>query len=79
MEFKDLVKNNWNVDIQGNHMFKLVNKLKNLKPHLNKLNWKNGNLFERVKDLKSKLHEVQRMIDLNHAGKKLRDEGSIVL
>ncbi|GJT82249.1 RNA-directed DNA polymerase, eukaryota, reverse transcriptase zinc-binding domain protein [Tanacetum coccineum] len=48
---------------KGHDMFKMVKKLKALKPYLNKLNWKHGNLFDRVSDLKKKLHDVQDKID----------------
>ncbi|GJY01630.1 hypothetical protein Tco_0359782 [Tanacetum coccineum] len=60
-------------------MYGLVKKLKNLKPHLKKLNWKNGNLFEKVADLKTKLYNVQRKIDMDYANKVLRAEGVEVL
>ncbi|GJT64892.1 RNA-directed DNA polymerase, eukaryota, reverse transcriptase zinc-binding domain protein [Tanacetum coccineum] len=53
--------------------------LKGLKPFLNKLNWKNGNLFDKVVDLKNKLHNVQERIDLNPSDKSLRTEGIEVL
>nr|GEZ08754.1 RNA-directed DNA polymerase, eukaryota, reverse transcriptase zinc-binding domain protein [Tanacetum cinerariifolium] len=38
LEFKDMVKEKWNLEIQGHHMYKLLKKFKSLKPHLNKLN-----------------------------------------
>ncbi|GKE53758.1 RNA-directed DNA polymerase, eukaryota, reverse transcriptase zinc-binding domain protein [Tanacetum coccineum] len=57
----------------------LVKKLKNLKPHLNKLNWKNGNLFGRVTDLKTKLHSIQSNIDKDPTNKALREEGVEIL
>ncbi|GKB59214.1 RNA-directed DNA polymerase, eukaryota, reverse transcriptase zinc-binding domain protein [Tanacetum coccineum] len=60
MEFKDLVKEKWNMEVQGHAMFKMVKKLKALKPYLNKLNWKHGNLFDRVSDLK-KTRKLQVM------------------
>ncbi|GKD05457.1 RNA-directed DNA polymerase, eukaryota, reverse transcriptase zinc-binding domain protein, partial [Tanacetum coccineum] len=44
--FLDVVKDNWKTEVDGFAMFKLVKKLKAMKPALNKLNWKNGNLFE---------------------------------
>nr|GEY28435.1 RNA-directed DNA polymerase, eukaryota, reverse transcriptase zinc-binding domain protein [Tanacetum cinerariifolium] len=68
----DLVMGKWGLEVQGHHMYRLVKKLKALKPHLNKLNWKNGNLFEKVTILKTKLHDVQRRIDLDLANKDLR-------
>ncbi|GJR06050.1 RNA-directed DNA polymerase, eukaryota, reverse transcriptase zinc-binding domain protein [Tanacetum coccineum] len=75
LEFKDMVKEKWNLEIQRHHMYKLVKKLKSPKPYLNKLNWKNGNLFERVVVLKAKLYDVQRKIDMNPTNKALRIEG----
>ncbi|GKD06874.1 RNA-directed DNA polymerase, eukaryota, reverse transcriptase zinc-binding domain protein [Tanacetum coccineum] len=56
-------------------MYKLVKKLKSLKPHLNKLNWSNGNLFKKAANLKEKLQEVQGKIDKDPTNKELRDEG----
>ncbi|GJV21719.1 hypothetical protein Tco_1370739 [Tanacetum coccineum] len=54
---------------------KIDRKIKSLKPYLNKLNWKNGNLFERVVVLKAKLYDVQRKIYMNPTDKALRIEG----
>ncbi|GKC40801.1 hypothetical protein Tco_1053185 [Tanacetum coccineum] len=79
MEFKDLVKEKWNIEVQGHDMFKMVKKLKVLKPYLNKLNWKHGNLFDRISDLKKKLHDVQAKIDKDPFNKSLRQEGIQVL
>nr|GEX92818.1 hypothetical protein [Tanacetum cinerariifolium] len=73
-EFTELVKDKWNTKVQGHAMYKLVSKLKGLKQHLNKLNWKNGNLFEKVADIKTKLYNVQRNIDLDPTNKDLRNE-----
>ncbi|GJX81501.1 RNA-directed DNA polymerase, eukaryota, reverse transcriptase zinc-binding domain protein [Tanacetum coccineum] len=75
VEFKNMVKDKWNLDVHGYAMYRLVKKLKALKPHLNKLNWKNGNLFEKVADPKTKLFNVQRRIDLDPTNKVLRNEG----
>ncbi|GKC71869.1 RNA-directed DNA polymerase, eukaryota, reverse transcriptase zinc-binding domain protein [Tanacetum coccineum] len=75
MEFKELVKEKWNIKIQRHHTYSLVKKLKSLKPHLHKLNWKNSNLFERVVVLKVKLYDVQSKIDMNPTDKDLRIEG----
>ncbi|GJX09286.1 RNA-directed DNA polymerase, eukaryota, reverse transcriptase zinc-binding domain protein [Tanacetum coccineum] len=79
VEFKEVIKENWDTTIQGHAMYKLVKKLKVLKPHLNKLNWKNGNLFQRVNDLKAKLCEIQGRIDKDPTNTMLRTEGVNVL
>nr|GEZ08148.1 hypothetical protein [Tanacetum cinerariifolium] len=44
-------------------MFQVVKKLKSLKKHLNGLNWKNGNLFKRVADLKEYLKVAQANVN----------------
>ncbi|GKC95886.1 hypothetical protein Tco_1161328 [Tanacetum coccineum] len=79
VEFKELVRKNWDISIQGHAMYKLVKKLKILKPYLNKLNWKNGNLFGRVSELKAKLQNIQKDIDKDPTNKSLRAEGIEVL
>ncbi|GKA35159.1 RNA-directed DNA polymerase, eukaryota, reverse transcriptase zinc-binding domain protein [Tanacetum coccineum] len=64
------------INIHGHAMYRLVKKLKILKPHLN---WKNGNLFGRVIELKTKLQNVQSMIDKDPTNKVLRAKGVEVL
>ncbi|GJZ57652.1 RNA-directed DNA polymerase, eukaryota, reverse transcriptase zinc-binding domain protein [Tanacetum coccineum] len=56
-------------------MFKLVKMLKAMKSTLNKLNWKNGNLFEKVKKLKLNLDEIQTKIDADPTNISLREQG----
>lgn len=73
-EFHGLVVDKWNYEIQGHAMYRLVKKLKSLKPHLNKLNWKNGNLFVKVVELKKKLCDVQMKIDKDPVNRWFRDE-----
>ncbi|GJU74803.1 RNA-directed DNA polymerase, eukaryota, reverse transcriptase zinc-binding domain protein [Tanacetum coccineum] len=60
-------------------MFKLVKKLKAIKPIMNKLNWQNGNLTEKVKRLKKNLDEVQMMIDKDPHNGLLREQGVVIL
>ncbi|GKD76561.1 RNA-directed DNA polymerase, eukaryota, reverse transcriptase zinc-binding domain protein [Tanacetum coccineum] len=73
IDFQECV--NEDIDIQGHDMFRMVKKLKSLKPFLNRLNWKNGNLFEKVVSLKTKLHEVQSKIEKDPTNQVLRTEG----
>ncbi|GJU13272.1 RNA-directed DNA polymerase, eukaryota, reverse transcriptase zinc-binding domain protein [Tanacetum coccineum] len=54
-EFKSIIKEKWNIEVEGFAMFKLVKKLKSMKPIMNNLNWKNGNLCDKVKKLKKAL------------------------
>ncbi|GKF74625.1 RNA-directed DNA polymerase, eukaryota, reverse transcriptase zinc-binding domain protein, partial [Tanacetum coccineum] len=62
--------------INGHSMYMMVKKLKGLKPHLDKLNWSNGNLFKKADELKEKLNEVQGKIDKDPTNKELREEGA---
>ncbi|GKC15340.1 RNA-directed DNA polymerase, eukaryota, reverse transcriptase zinc-binding domain protein [Tanacetum coccineum] len=62
-EFLPTVKKEWNTDIEGHSMFRLVNKLNILKTHMNKLNWKNGNLYKRVEEIKDMLKLAQAKLD----------------
>ena len=59
-EFLDVVKEGWKNDVQGCKMYQVTQKLKLLKKPLKKLNWKNGNLFEKVESLKMKLEDAQK-------------------
>ncbi|GJX96968.1 peptidase C48, SUMO/sentrin/Ubl1 [Tanacetum coccineum] len=73
-EFEGIVKEEWKYNCNGYAMYQLVKKLKNLKPHLNKLNWKNGNLFQKVEELKEKLSDIQERIDKEPLNRSLREE-----
>ncbi|GJR98403.1 hypothetical protein Tco_0270577 [Tanacetum coccineum] len=58
-EFADYVGQVWESEIIACHMYKVVQKLKRFKNPLNRLNWKNGNLSEKVTSLKEKLTNAQ--------------------
>ncbi|GKA88883.1 RNA-directed DNA polymerase, eukaryota, reverse transcriptase zinc-binding domain protein [Tanacetum coccineum] len=76
-EFKIVVEENWNVDIKGYAMFKLVKRLKAMKKHMRRLNRRNGNVFDKVKFLKTKLSRVQECLDKDPSSSLLR-EGEMV-
>nr|GEX45711.1 hypothetical protein [Tanacetum cinerariifolium] len=46
-----------------------------MKPVMNKLNWKNGDLFEEVRNLKRSLDDLQRDIDNDPHNAQLRSSG----
>ncbi|GJZ52112.1 RNA-directed DNA polymerase, eukaryota, reverse transcriptase zinc-binding domain protein, partial [Tanacetum coccineum] len=71
-EFKTLVEEKWNKEVEGFAMFRLVKKLKAMKPVMNNLNWKNGNLNEKVKKLKKALDDIQNSIDKDPYNDSLR-------
>ncbi|GKA44443.1 RNA-directed DNA polymerase, eukaryota, reverse transcriptase zinc-binding domain protein [Tanacetum coccineum] len=62
-DFLPIVEKGWIMEVQGCHMFKLVKKLKVLKALLNKLHWKDGNVFNNVVKLRNKLKAAQ--IEIN--------------
>nr|GFC67245.1 hypothetical protein [Tanacetum cinerariifolium] len=62
-EFLELVNEELKHKVSGSQMYKVVQRLKLLKKPLNKLNWQNGNLFERANTLKEKLKVVQSNVD----------------
>ncbi|GKB34304.1 RNA-directed DNA polymerase, eukaryota, reverse transcriptase zinc-binding domain protein [Tanacetum coccineum] len=54
--------------------FKFANfKLRSLKIHLRKLNWQNGNLFDKVEELRNEVKSIQSKIDKDPYNKALRD------
>lgn len=57
----------------GCEMFKLVKRLKALKFHMKNLNWKNGNLYERVITWRSKLQVIQTKVDADHFNVALKE------
>ncbi|PWA81906.1 RNA-directed DNA polymerase, eukaryota, Reverse transcriptase zinc-binding domain protein [Artemisia annua] len=64
-EFLTTMADGWNQEIRGCIMYCLVKKMKNLKSSMNKLNWKNGNLFEKLKQCREKLKIAQSDLDNN--------------
>ncbi|GJV98057.1 hypothetical protein Tco_1549634 [Tanacetum coccineum] len=78
-KFLDLVVGEWNVDVNGYSMFKVVTKLKRLKKPIRKLLHDQGNIHERVDRLRVELDQVQRALDSNPADSTLRDEESVYL
>nr|GEV56184.1 hypothetical protein [Tanacetum cinerariifolium] len=62
-EILELVNEEWKHKVSGCQMYKVVQRLKLLKKPLNKLNWQNGNLFEKANTLKEKLKVAQSNVD----------------
>ncbi|GJY95063.1 RNA-directed DNA polymerase, eukaryota, reverse transcriptase zinc-binding domain protein [Tanacetum coccineum] len=59
--------------IKGCNMYKVVQKLKTLKKPLRNLNWKNGNVFEKMQNLKQSLYDIQRQLDGDSFNKDLKE------
>ncbi|GKE56091.1 RNA-directed DNA polymerase, eukaryota, reverse transcriptase zinc-binding domain protein, partial [Tanacetum coccineum] len=74
VRFKEVVLDGWNVNVSGFHMFKVVQRLKNLKKPIRKMLYDHGNIHENVKRLRVELDKVQRDLDLDPFNNDLRDE-----
>ncbi|GJR46912.1 RNA-directed DNA polymerase, eukaryota, reverse transcriptase zinc-binding domain protein [Tanacetum coccineum] len=64
-EFIKKVEDGWKAQFHGYKMYCLIKKLKHLKPIINKLNWKNGDLTVRVELTRVKLQEAQTLVEKN--------------
>ncbi|GKC34384.1 hypothetical protein Tco_1046768 [Tanacetum coccineum] len=78
-EFLIEVEKEWSKNSQGCHMFKVVKKMRNLKYPMKKLNWKEGNLFDKVNQLKNDIQDIQKKIDCDPYDKELRKVEAMLL
>ncbi|XP_021985901.1 uncharacterized protein LOC110882124 [Helianthus annuus] len=62
-EFLKCVDQEWRRTIPGFNMFSVTKKLSNLKPHLRKILFNQGNLHAKVSELRKKLDEIQVLVD----------------
>ncbi|GJT01522.1 putative RNA-directed DNA polymerase [Tanacetum coccineum] len=62
-EFHQVVKDNWNDPVHDFAMFVFAKRLKNMKRHIRDLNKRNGNVYEKVKQLREELKKVQSELD----------------
>ncbi|GJZ55432.1 RNA-directed DNA polymerase, eukaryota, reverse transcriptase zinc-binding domain protein [Tanacetum coccineum] len=69
-EFISTVSNEWKNECEGYSMFKLVKKMKRMKIPMNNLAWKNGNIFQNVKNL---LKRSQEEVEANPYCKKAKE------
>ncbi|GKB85854.1 RNA-directed DNA polymerase, eukaryota, reverse transcriptase zinc-binding domain protein [Tanacetum coccineum] len=78
-EFLKLIEKEWKKKVSGCDMFKVVKRMRSLKVPLKKLSWKNGNVFNRVNQLKTELQKIQSDIDKDPYDKVLRSEEAKIL
>ncbi|GKC66611.1 RNA-directed DNA polymerase, eukaryota, reverse transcriptase zinc-binding domain protein [Tanacetum coccineum] len=69
----------WKIEIQGYKLYCLVKKMKYMKPILNKLNWKNGDLTVRVEKLRNMLKEAQTLVERNPHNKSIKTNSIKIL
>ncbi|GJS10104.1 RNA-directed DNA polymerase, eukaryota, reverse transcriptase zinc-binding domain protein [Tanacetum coccineum] len=63
-EFLEVVENQWQEEVEGFYMFRVAKKLKLLKKHIKKLQWLNGDIFARKKEIAvSILKEFHEALD----------------
>ncbi|GKA49953.1 RNA-directed DNA polymerase, eukaryota, reverse transcriptase zinc-binding domain protein [Tanacetum coccineum] len=72
--FKEIVSNEWQKQVSGFWMFKVVKRLKFLKKPLCKLLYDHGNIFDTVKHLRHELDQVQHAFDSDPSNLVLRQE-----
>ncbi|GJX36121.1 RNA-directed DNA polymerase, eukaryota, reverse transcriptase zinc-binding domain protein [Tanacetum coccineum] len=70
--FIPTVEKEWKKQYDGFQMFQLVKKMRNLKIHLRSLNWQNGNLFDKVEEVRDEMKNIQKQIDKDPYNKVLR-------
>ena len=73
-KFLPSVSTMWNSEVQGFHMYKVFKKLKSLKPVMKKLNWKNGNLHEKVNVLRDELKLIQSHVEKDPFNVSLKEK-----
>ena len=73
-DFLKVVNENWNIPVKGYSMFVLAKRLKSMKKHMRNLNRKNGNVFVKVKQLRTELKKVQMELEKDPDNPMLREE-----
>jgi hypothetical protein len=77
--FLPTVQGVWQSPVKGHNMFSVVSKLKLLKKPLRKLNFEQGNLYDKVKKLKFELSKVQSEVVKDSSNKDLRFEEAVLM
>ncbi|GJQ89910.1 RNA-directed DNA polymerase, eukaryota, reverse transcriptase zinc-binding domain protein [Tanacetum coccineum] len=78
-EFLSIVEKDWKLNMEGFKMFKVVKAMKVLKKSMNRLNWKNGNLFEKVIQMRDKLKEWQAKLDRDPSNAEIKKKEAQIL
>ncbi|GJT64030.1 RNA-directed DNA polymerase, eukaryota, reverse transcriptase zinc-binding domain protein [Tanacetum coccineum] len=77
--FLPTVRSVWDKSFEGHAMYRIVQKMKVLKRKLKKLSWENGNVFERVENLRVKVKECQAKVDKFPHDENIKEESWSVL
>lgn len=73
-EFITVLRDKWFEPFHGCAMYVLVKRMKFMKKHLRDLNRANGDVFDKVKNLKIELDRVQCALDKDSSNSVLREE-----
>ncbi|GJY24098.1 hypothetical protein Tco_0397756 [Tanacetum coccineum] len=60
-------------------MYKVVHEMKALKRKLKQLSWKNGNVFERAGELRKKVKESQKDVDMFPHDERIKEKSCLIL
>ncbi|GJS98853.1 RNA-directed DNA polymerase, eukaryota, reverse transcriptase zinc-binding domain protein [Tanacetum coccineum] len=71
-EFKEIMEKEWNIDTNGCKLYRLEKKLKAMKNHMKELNWKQGNLFEKVTKWRENMKDTQKEVDKDPSNDALK-------
>ncbi|XP_021985764.1 uncharacterized protein LOC110881947 [Helianthus annuus] len=71
-EFKESVQHEWMKTVEGVTMLSIVKKMRNLKPRLRKILFNQGNLHDRVNELRKTLDDIQVPVDQDPLDFRLR-------
>ncbi|GJY49428.1 hypothetical protein Tco_0439384 [Tanacetum coccineum] len=78
-DFLPTVRSVWNKRFEGHTMYRVVQKMKALKRKLKQISWKNGNVFERVEELRKKVKESQNEVDMFPHDERVKEKSCMIL
>ncbi|GKF00544.1 RNA-directed DNA polymerase, eukaryota, reverse transcriptase zinc-binding domain protein, partial [Tanacetum coccineum] len=69
----------WDKNFEGHAMYRIVQNMKALKSKMKHLSWENGNVFERVENLRLQVKECQAEVDKFPHDEKIKEKSWSVL
>ncbi|GJS41728.1 RNA-directed DNA polymerase, eukaryota, reverse transcriptase zinc-binding domain protein [Tanacetum coccineum] len=73
------VRSVWYKRFEGHTIYRVVQKMKALKRKLKQLNWRNGNVFERVEELRKKVKESQNDVNMYPHDERVKEKSCVIL
>ncbi|GKD08218.1 hypothetical protein Tco_1187903 [Tanacetum coccineum] len=78
-DFLPTIRSVWNKRFEGYTMYKVVHEMKALKRKLKQLIWKNGNVFERAGELRKKVKESKKDVDMFPHDERIKEKSCLIL